>query len=273
MTTSRKNSEAADMRQAECGASPVIEVQGLMKNYGGQTLFENVTFQLQKGELLSLLGPSGVGKSTIFNIVAGLLNPDAGQVRMHGQDITGRSGHVAYMLQKDLLLPHLSIIDNVCLPLFVKKIPKAQAREKARQYLPIFGLAGYESAWPRELSGGMRQRAALLRTVLFGADVYLLDEPFSALDAMTKTALHEWFLQIQKELGLSVILITHDVDEALVLSNRILLLQGRPATLVEELTITEKRPRGDEFLAGTTYIEGRQRLMHLLKSREDNATV
>ena len=143
----------------------------------------------------------------------GLTRPLSGQVLLHGEDITGTPGHVSYMLQKDLLLPSRRIIDNVCLPMLLTGVPRAEARAKAEPLFERFGLAGTEEKWPAELSGGMRQRAAFMRTYLMGADVTLLDEPFSALDAITRVEVRRWFCDMARELGLSALVITHDVDE------------------------------------------------------------
>ena len=198
-------------------------------------------------ELVSLLGISGGGKTTLFNVIAGLSLPDQGQVLLDGRDITGRPGNVSYMLQKDLLLPYRTIVDNVALPLLIKGAGKKEAREKASAYFSQFGLEGTEMKYPGQLSGGMRQRAALLRTYLFSADVALLDEPFSALDMLTKGAVHSWYLDVMERIRLSTLFITHDIDEAILLSDRIYLLTGKPGRITGELVIKEPRPRRKDF--------------------------
>ena len=175
------------------------------------------------------MGRSGCGKTTILHALAGLTTPMAGRVLLHGEDVTDRPGRVSYMLQKDLLLPSRRSIDNVCLPLVLAGAKKGEAREKAAPLFERFGLAGCELKWPSELSGGMRQRAAFLRTYLMGADVTLLDEPFSALDALTRTDVRRWFVDVVAELGLSALVITHDVDEAVSMASRIYVLAGAPA--------------------------------------------
>ncbi|MBO4394905.1 MAG: ABC transporter ATP-binding protein [Eubacterium sp.] len=205
-----------------------LTVNNISKSFDGRRILRNVSFELHAGELISLLGISGGGKSTIFNIIAGLMTPDEGDVLLDGESIVGNPGRVSYMLQKDLLLPHKNMIDNISLPLVIRGMKKKEAREVAAKHLKQFGLAGYGKKHPHELSGGMRQRAALLRTYLFSGEVALLDEPFSALDTITRQAMHIWYLSVMEELKLPTVFITHDVDEAILLSDRILIL-GRPA--------------------------------------------
>ena len=224
-----------------------LKVLGVSKSFDGESVIQDIYIELQEGELVSLLGISGGGKTTLFNVIAGLSLPDQGQVLLDGRDITGRPGNVSYMLQKDLLLPYRTIVDNVALPLLIKGAGKMEAREKASAYFGQFGLEGTEMKYPGQLSGGMRQRAALLRTYLFSADVALLDEPFSALDMLTKGAVHSWYLDVMERIRLSTLFITHDIDEAILLSDRIYLLTGKPGRITGELVIKEPRPRRKDF--------------------------
>lgn len=224
-----------------------LKVLGVSKSFDGESVIRDIHIELREGELVSLLGISGGGKTTLFNVIAGLSLPDQGQVLLDGRDITGQPGNVSYMLQKDLLLPYRTIVDNVALPLLIKGAGKKEAREKASAYFGQFGLEGTEMKYPGQLSGGMRQRAALLRTYLFSADVALLDEPFSALDMLTKGAVHSWYLDVMERIRLSTLFITHDIDEAILLSNRIYLLTGRPGQITGELVIKEPRPRRKDF--------------------------
>ncbi len=224
-----------------------LKVLGVSKSFDGESVIQDIHIELQEGELVSLLGISGGGKTTLFNVIAGLSLPDQGQVLLDGRDITGQPGNVSYMLQKDLLLPYRTIVDNVALPLLIKGAGKREAREKASAYFSQFGLEGTEMKYPGQLSGGMRQRAALLRTYLFSADVALLDEPFSALDMLTKGAVHSWYLDVMERIRLSTLFITHDIDEAILLSDRIYLLTGRPGQITGELVIKEPRPRRKDF--------------------------
>lgn len=212
----------------------LLTLESISKTFGSHPVLDQVSLHLDQGELVSLLGVSGSGKTTLFNIIAGLLKPDQGQVLLDGQDITGQAGQVAYMLQKDLLLPHLKILDNVALPLFLKKVPKDQARKRAQSYFQQFGLAGTEGLYPSEISGGMAQRAALLRTYLFSSKIALLDEPFSKLDAITKAKMHDWYLKIMEEIQLTTLFISHDIDEAIHLSHRIYILSPKTRSIIKE---------------------------------------
>ena len=227
--------------------TPVLQVCNVSKSFEQEKIIQNISLNLREGEIVSLLGVSGGGKTTLFNIIAGLSKPDQGTVLLDGTDITGIPGKISYMLQKDLLLPYRTILDNVALPLVIRGEKKAAAREKAAAYFEEFGLQGTEKKYPSQLSGGMKQRAALLRTYLFSEKVALLDEPFSALDMLTKGAVHEWYLDVMEKIKLSTLFITHDIDEAILLSDRIYLLTGRPGTLTKEIVIREPKPRRKDF--------------------------
>ena len=224
-----------------------LEVQKVSKSFDGRQVLDDVSIHLREGELVSLLGVSGGGKTTLYNVISGLLMPDSGTVLLDGRDITNSPGNVSYMLQKDLLLPYRKVIDNVILPLLLKGTDKKSAYAQARPLFEAFGLEGTESKYPAQLSGGMRQRAALLRTYLFSQDVALLDEPFSALDTLTKSAMHRWYLDVMDKIRLSTLFITHDIDEAILLSDRIYLLSGNPGTIRAELIIQEPKPRRKDF--------------------------
>lgn len=225
----------------------LFSCENITKCYEGVPVIQDVSLSLAEGGLVSLLGPSGVGKTTLFNALAGVDTPDEGRVCLNGEEVTGMAGRVSYMLQKDLLFPYRTVLDNVILPLVIRKVPKKQAREEAGAYFEQFGLAGYEDKYPSQISGGMRQRAALLRTYLMGNAVILLDEPFSALDAITKMQMHEWYLDIVEKMHLSTIFITHDVDEAVMLSDTVYILNGRPGKITGEIEILPPRPRAHDF--------------------------
>lgn len=231
-----------------------LSIQQVSKSFQEEQILENISVELHKGELVSLLGASGSGKTTLFNVISGLTSPDTGKVLLDDVDITGTSGHMAYMLQKDLLMQHKTIIDNVALPLILKGEKKQAAREKVAPYFADFGLEGTEHKYPSQLSGGMRQRAALLRTYMFSNEIALLDEPFSALDSLTKSELHRWYLDVMDKIQLSTIFITHDIDEAILLSDRIYLLSGKPGTIKAEIVIAEPKPRSKDFLLSDAFL-------------------
>ncbi|MDK2855338.1 MAG: NitT/TauT family transport system ATP-binding protein [Bacillota bacterium] len=241
-----------------------IEATNLKKTYGDLPTLADVSLTLAEGEFVAIIGPSGCGKSTLFNIISGLHLPDAGTVLIDGEDYTGRTGRVSYMHQKDLLLPWRTILDNVCLPLVVKGLSLKEARARARPYFPAFGLAGFEEHYPAQLSGGMRQRAALLRTYLFASDIMLLDEPFGALDALTRRKMQFWLLSTLSRYQTSVLLITHDVEEALLLSDRVYVLSERPARVKLELKVDLPRPRSEKTLTAPAFIALKRRLLKIL---------
>lgn len=225
----------------------ILKVEGVTKTFDSETIIENISLDLHEGEIVSLLGVSGGGKTTLFNIIAGLTLPDEGSVWINDKEITGKPGNVSYMLQKDLLLPYRTILDNVAIPLILQGKKKKEAREIASPYFAQFGLEGTEKKYPAQLSGGMKQRAALLRTYLFSQKVALLDEPFSALDMLTKQTMHEWYLDVMEKIKLSTLFITHDIDEAILLSDRIYLLTGKPGRITKEIVIKESKPRVKDF--------------------------
>ena len=232
----------------------LLKTEDVTVSFDGRTILEDISIQLHKGEVVSLLGVSGSGKTTLFNVISGLLVPDSGRVYLNDADITGRAGHVSYMLQKDLLLPYRTIIDNVALPLLIKGMNKKAARAEAQSYLAEFGLEGTEKKYPSQLSGGMRQRAAFLRTYLFSGEAALLDEPFSALDTITKSAMHRWYLDIMKQIRLSTLFITHDIDEAILLSDRVYILGGQPGRITAEISIDHEDVQDRKFLLSEKFL-------------------
>ena len=241
-----------------------LTVKHITKTFDGKKVLEDVSVTLREGELVSLLGISGSGKTTLFNIISGLMEPDEGQVFLDGTDITGKPGSISYMLQKDLLLPFRTVRDNVSLPLLLHGMDKKQARQKAEELLPRFGLEGTGKKYPHQLSGGMRQRAALLRTYLFSRNVALLDEPFSALDTLTKGEMHKWYLQVMEEIRLSTLFITHDIDEAILLSDRIYILTGSPGRVTEEIAVDASRPRTADFCLTEEFLACKKKILQRL---------
>lgn len=243
----------------------VLETKEISVEISQKRIIENISIYLKKGELVSILGTSGAGKTTLFNVISGLLKPTYGKVELNNEDITGKSGKVSYMLQKDLLLPFKMIIDNVSLPLIIKGEKKKSAREKVQKYFKTFGLEGTEKKYPKQLSGGMRQRAALLRTYMFSSEIALLDEPFSALDAITKEKMHSWYLEIMKKIKMSTLFITHDIDEAILLSDRIYILSGNPGKIIEELKIEiDKTISTEEIITSEQFLKYKRKIIKML---------
>lgn len=241
-----------------------LKVTNVSFAYDGTDIISDIDLELHDGELVCLLGSSGGGKTTLFNVISGLHRPHTGTVTLDGEDITGKPGRISYMLQKDLLLPYRSIEDNVALPLLLKGERKKAAREKVAPYFEEFGLEGTQKKYPSQLSGGMRQRAALLRTYMFSGAVALLDEPFSALDTLTKSEMHRWYLDVMDKIHLSTLFITHDIDEAILLSDRIYLLTGKPGRISEEIVIREPKPRRKDFNLTEEFLVYKRRILEKL---------
>lgn len=227
---------------------------------------KDTNLQIPEGRFVSIIGPSGCGKSTLFNIIAGLIKPSTGEVLLDGNDIVGKNGYVGYMLQKDLLLPWRTIMHNVILGLEIKGILKKEAISQAAPLLERYGLGGFENHYPDELSGGMRQRAALLRTLLYDQDIILLDEPFGALDAQTRLLMQEWLLQIWTDFKKTILFITHDIDEAIFLSDDIYIMSQRPGTIKEKVTVPLVRPRSAHTLLSAEFIELKEHVLKTLKT-------
>jgi ABC-type nitrate/sulfonate/bicarbonate transport system ATPase subunit len=223
-----------------------------------------VSLSIPPGRFVSLIGPSGCGKSTIFNIIAGLLEPTAGQVLIDGVQATGTIGSVGYMLQKDLLLPWRTVLDNVILGMEIQGVPLRQARGRALPLLQRYGLAGFEHFYPSALSGGMRQRAALLRTLLFDTNVILLDEPFGALDAQTKLQMQEWLMQLWSDFGKTVVFVTHDIEEAIFLSDEVHVMGTRPGRIVDTIPVSIERPRLRSAVLAPEFLATKERCLKLL---------
>ncbi|WP_252445983.1 ABC transporter ATP-binding protein [Pseudonocardia humida] len=237
------------------GAEHKLVIEGLRKAFGPLPVLDGVDFDVAPGEFVALVGPSGCGKSTLFDVVAGLEPPDAGRVLVDGADATGRVDPFAYMPQRDLLFPWRTVLDNTTLGLEVAGVPRKAARARAGELFEPFGLAGFEKARPGELSGGMRQRAALLRTVVQDRAVLLLDEPFGALDALTRIDMQLWLEGVRAGFGWTVLLITHDIREAVFLADRVLVLGPRPTSVRHETVVDLPRPRDVSMITQPRFAE------------------
>ncbi|QET04247.1 MULTISPECIES: ABC transporter ATP-binding protein [Cupriavidus] len=228
----------------------LLSLKGIKKSFQSKgrsvDVLGGLTFDVNEQDFVSIIGPSGCGKTTVFNIIAGLIDPDTGEISYRGQQVTGLRGKVGYMMQRDLLFPWRTVLENVMLAPELQKLPLREARENAMEYLNTFGLAGFDKAYPKTLSGGMRQRVALIRTLISDPDVLLLDEPFSALDYQTRLYLESVLLDAVDTFKKTVILVTHDIDEAVALSKRVVVLAGKPSHVkhVYDIDINEKSPIG-----------------------------
>ena len=220
----------------------ILEVKNLSYSFGNNPILKDINIHVNENEIVAIVGSSGVGKSTLFNLIAGVLKKQTGEITINGSD--DYIGKVAYMLQKDLLFEHKTIISNVILPLIIAKVNKKEALEEGNKILKQFNLDKYANKYPQQLSGGMRQRVALIRTYMFKKNIFLLDEAFSALDAITKKELHKWYLDLKKEFNLTTLLITHDIEEAVFLSDRIYILGNKPGEIIGEIKI-EINPNED----------------------------
>ena len=220
----------------------ILEVKNLSYSFGNNPILKDINIYVNENEMVTIVGSSGVGKSTLFNLIAGVLKKQTGKITINGSE--DYIGKVAYMLQKDLLFEHKTLVDNVILPLIIAKIDKKEALEEGNKILKQFNLDKYANKYPQQLSGGMRQRVALIRTYMFKKNIFLLDEAFSALDAITKKELHKWYLDLKKEFNLTTLLITHDIEEAVFLSDRIYILGNKPGEIIGEIKI-EINPNED----------------------------
>lgn len=241
-----------------------VEALNIKKSFSSLDTLEDVSIVLEENKFVSILGPSGCGKSTLFDIISGLEKPDEGIVLIEGKNYTGKTGRVSYMHQKDLLLPWKTVLDNSCIPLIIKRLSLRRSREKANSYFNLFGLSGFEKYYPGQLSGGMKQRAALLRTYLFSDDIMLLDEPFGGLDAMTRRDMQLWLLKLLANFKSSILFITHSVDEAIFLSDKIYLFSKRPAIVKKVFEINIKRPRDYKVFTSDEFNKIKGEILHLL---------
>ena len=250
--------------------SPKIKVDhlGVSFEMGGKTkidVLEDIDFEAKEGNFVCILGPSGCGKSTLFNVIAGLLSPTKGNIYLDGQSIIGKTGLVGYMFQKDLLLPWRSIFENICLGAEIQKKNLAENADKAQELIEKYGLAGFEDYYPKFLSGGMRQRAAFLRTMMLDNKVMLLDEPFGALDAQTRLSMQEWLHDVWRDSKKTIIFITHDVDEAIFLAEKVLVLSHRPSRVLENVEIPLPENRTYEMMGEPEIIKLHSEMFKIIR--------
>jgi ABC-type nitrate/sulfonate/bicarbonate transport system ATPase subunit len=255
-------------------AGPALRVAGVRHTFAGRSpveVLDGVDLVVGRGEFVSLVGPSGCGKSTLLRVLAGLLVPVAGEADIGGVSTVDRPGAAAFMPQRDLLLPWRRALANATLGAEVSGHDLAEAEATARGLFERFGLAGFEEAWPSELSGGMRQRLALLRTFLQGRDVLLLDEPFGALDALTRRRMYAWLEAVWLADRRTVLFVTHDVEEAISLSDRVLVMSARPGRIVEVLDVPEPRPRPLDVVTEPWFVAAKRDLLRALERPDPHA--
>ncbi len=251
------------------GQPIALSVRGLSFSFPGEPpLFEALDFDIRQGEFVSVLAASGKGKTTLFRLLAGLLTPQSGTIaiRATGDSAAAatRLGKIGYMPQRDCLMPWRTVLDNAALGLELGGTPKREARRQVLDLLPGLGLEGTGLKYPHELSGGMRQRVSFLRSLLGGGELFLLDEPFSALDAMTRLSMQEWLLQVWQQHRRTILFITHDVDEALLLSDRVLVAVKSPVTTLRELAVSLPRPRTYEAVMDVAFIGLKRQLLGMI---------
>lgn len=251
--------------------APKIQVDAVRKSFliagKHEEVLAGVDLQVDSGEFVSIIGPSGCGKSTLLNIIAGLDRPDSGKVEVAGTGGKSLLGQTGYMQQKDLLLPWRSVLDNAILGLEMRGEPRSQAKKRAMEFTDVFGLSGFEDQYPFALSGGMRQRTAFLRTMLMDQDVVLLDEPFGALDALTRVQMQEWLLDLWASMNKTIVLITHDVDEALLLSDRVFVLTSRPGRVKMAFDVNLPRPRHYGMVTEPSFSQLKARILEPLRDQ------
>ncbi|RPF50623.1 ABC transporter ATP-binding protein [Aquisalibacillus elongatus] len=239
-----------------------LNVSQISHSFGDQPVLKDISFSLDHGEFVSVLGPSGSGKSTLFSLVGGLLQPHSGDILLEGESIVGKSGSISYTPQTPSLFPWRTILGNVLLG---QEISGEKNSEKALEMLERAGLSSYEHAYPHELSGGMKQRVSFIRSVLSPQSLILLDEPFSALDEFTRTDMQKWLLSMWEEHQRSILFVTHNIEEALFLSDRIIILSPRPATVQKEIRVPFSRPRDEELLLTEDFLELKKDIYHEMR--------
>lgn len=255
---------------------PALEVSGISKSFTHRRretqVLDNVSLTVEPQEFVSIVGPSGCGKSTLFHIIGGLTLPDTGTVSMNGLAVTGQRGRISYMPQQPALFPWRSIEDNVLLgaELAGGSAPP-ELRKAARHWLAKAGLGGFERAYPHMLSGGMQQRAAFLRAMLAPQELMLLDEPFSALDALTREQMQRWLLELWEENRRSVLFITHNIEEALLLSSRIYVFSGRPGSVLHTVEVPFPRPRREEIADAPEFLRLKRQLSRWMREEQEKS--
>jgi ABC-type nitrate/sulfonate/bicarbonate transport system ATPase subunit len=247
----------------------MLECRNIIKEFqtgkSRMRVLDNITLKVDKGEFVSIIGPSGCGKSTLFQLIGGLMTPDSGDIFLDGRNITGQSGHISYMPQHNTLFPWRTVEENAILALEIAGEPRRQALRTAREWLERLGLERYAKEYPHALSGGMQQRVAFLRALISPQELMCLDEPFGALDALTRHDMQQWLLDIWERHRRTVLFITHSIEEAILLSDRIYVLSNKPASVVREFAVPFARPRSERLLEEQQFVRLRTEIHGLLR--------
>lgn len=233
-----------------------IDIKNIKKSFDNMEILKDISMEVNEGELVSILGPSGSGKSTIFNILTKIINSDEGTIKINGD--------ISYMYQKDMMVPWKKVIDNIGIPLVFKGISKKKAREIVLENIKDFGLEGFEYKYPIKLSGGMKQRANFLKTYLTSKDIILLDEPFGALDSLTRRKMQRWLIDLREKMNSTILLITHDIEEAILLSDRIYILSEKPAVVKGEIIVNLPKDRKDEIVTSEEFVKIKKSIMKFI---------
>lgn len=233
-----------------------IVLKNISKFFDDMEILRDINIEVKEGELVSILGPSGSGKSTIFNILTNLINSDRGEVEVNGD--------LSYMYQKDMMVPWKKVIDNIGIPIIFKGNSKKNAREEVKKHIDEFGLNGFEYKYPSQLSGGMKQRANFLKTYLTSNDIMLLDEPFGALDSMTRRNMQKWLLDLTKEMNSTILFITHDIEEAILLSDRIYIISEKPAIIKGEIKVNLPKERNEDIVTSDKFVAIKKEVLELM---------
>lgn len=240
----------------------VLTLDNISKKFADNDIIKNLQLQVNNGEFVSILGPSGSGKSTLFSLIGGILSPDSGTILLEDKNINGNTGAISYMPQSPSLLPWKTVLQNVLLG---QELKGSKDEEKALQMIEKAGLAEYANAYPRQLSGGMKQRVSFIRALLSPQPLICLDEPFSALDELTRLDMQKWLLSIWEDHRRTVLFVTHNIEEALFLSDRIVILSNKPASILADFEIPFKRPRGEELFLEDDFFEWKRKIYHAMK--------
>lgn len=246
------------------GGAAKLVAERVTCRFGDTLALAEASLEVAPAEFVSIVGPSGCGKSTLFNAIAGLVRPDSGRVLLDGADVTGETGRVGYMFQKDLLVPWRTVLGNIVLGAALTRGVGDADEAEARSLAARYGLGDFVHHYPHALSGGMRQRVALMRTLAVHRDVLLLDEPFGALDSQTRLEMQRWLLEVWSELDRTVVFVTHDVDEAVFLADRVVVMTPRPGRIADEIPVTIARPRGLDTLTSPEFITTKRRVLRQL---------